>query len=59
VAIASTGTLTDGVNLPVRTVIVHHKVDGDPLAYDGRRALSSAELLNAIGRAGGARGGSS
>ncbi|MEV6105846.1 DEAD/DEAH box helicase [Streptomyces sp. NPDC051940] len=51
-AIASTSTLTDGVNLPVRTVIVHHKVDGDPLAYDGQRALSSAELLNAIGRAG-------
>lgn len=52
VAIASTSTLTDGVNLPVRTVIVHHKVDGDPLTYDGQRALSPAELLNAIGRAG-------
>ncbi|MGW4789940.1 DEAD/DEAH box helicase [Streptomyces sp. NPDC004230] len=51
-AIASTSTLTDGVNLPVRTVIVHHKVDGDPLTYDGQRALSPAELLNAIGRAG-------
>lgn len=32
-AIARTSTLTDGVNLPVRTVIVHHKVDGDPLTY--------------------------
>uniref|UniRef100_UPI0018D08E65 DEAD/DEAH box helicase n=1 Tax=Streptomyces clavuligerus TaxID=1901 RepID=UPI0018D08E65 len=51
-AIASTSTLTDGVNLPVRTVIVHHKVDGDPLTYDGQRTLSPAELLNAIGRAG-------
>ncbi|MFE7560190.1 DEAD/DEAH box helicase [Kitasatospora sp. NPDC057500] len=51
-AIASTSTLTDGVNLPVRTVIVHHKVDGDPLTYDGERTLSPAELLNAIGRAG-------
>ncbi|OIJ62866.1 DEAD/DEAH box helicase [Streptomyces mangrovisoli] len=51
-AITSTSTLTDGVNLPVRTVIVHHKVDGDPLTYDGQRALSPAELLNAIGRAG-------
>ncbi|MFD6113777.1 DEAD/DEAH box helicase [Streptomyces yangpuensis] len=51
-AIASTSTLTDGVNLPVRTVIVHHKVDGDPLTYEGQRALSPAELLNAIGRAG-------
>ncbi|MFD3416190.1 hypothetical protein [Streptomyces cyaneofuscatus] len=36
----------------MRTVIVHHKVDGDPLTYDGQRALSPAELLNAIGRAG-------
>ena len=50
-AIASTSTLTDGVNLPVRTVIVDHKVDGDPL-YGSERTLSPAELLNAIGRAG-------
>ncbi|WP_432038646.1 DEAD/DEAH box helicase [Streptomyces cucumeris] len=52
VAIASTSTLTDGVNLPVRTVIVHSKVQGDYLAYDNQRALTPAELVNAIGRAG-------
>ncbi|MFJ1793108.1 DEAD/DEAH box helicase [Kitasatospora griseola] len=51
-AIASTSTLTDGVNLPVRTVVIHHKIDGDPLTYDTQHALSPAELLNAIGRAG-------
>lgn len=52
VAIASTSTLTDGVNLPVRTVIVHSKVQGDRLAYDNQRSLSPAELVNAVGRAG-------
>ncbi|MFE6867853.1 DEAD/DEAH box helicase [Kitasatospora sp. NPDC057692] len=52
IAIASTTTLTDGVNLPVRTVIVHHKVSTDRLAYANQRSLSPAELLNAIGRAG-------
>ncbi|MEU4922305.1 DEAD/DEAH box helicase [Streptomyces parvus] len=50
-AIASTTTLTDGVNLPVRTVIVSHTVDGDP-TRENQRSLSPAELLNAIGRAG-------
>ncbi|MFI1060552.1 DEAD/DEAH box helicase [Streptomyces spororaveus] len=50
-AIASTTTLTDGVNLPVRTVIVSHAVEGDP-ARGNQRSLSPAELLNAIGRAG-------
>lgn len=50
-AIASTTTLTDGVNLPVRTVIINHTVDGDP-QREKQRNLSSAELLNAIGRAG-------
>ncbi|WP_245834580.1 helicase-related protein [Streptomyces aidingensis] len=52
IAIASTTTLTDGVNLPVRTVIVHSKVHGDHLAYDNQRSLSPSELVNAIGRAG-------
>ncbi|MFB6525408.1 DEAD/DEAH box helicase [Streptomyces sp. NPDC056399] len=50
-AIASTTTLTDGVNLPVRTVIVSHTVEGDP-TRENQRSLSPAELLNAIGRAG-------
>ncbi|MFB8085036.1 DEAD/DEAH box helicase [Streptomyces sp. NPDC055992] len=50
-AIASTTTLTDGVNLPVRTVIINHTVEGDYTRAD-QRTLSPAELLNAIGRAG-------
>ncbi|MDX3403363.1 DEAD/DEAH box helicase [Streptomyces sp. ME01-18h] len=52
VVIASTSTLTDGVNLPVRTVIVHSKVQGDHLVYENQRSLSPAELVNAVGRAG-------
>ncbi|SOB81386.1 DEAD/DEAH box helicase [Streptomyces sp. 1331.2] len=51
-AIASTSTLTDGVNLPVRTVIVHHSISGDFLSYERQRQMSDAELLNAVGRAG-------
>ncbi|MFD5025077.1 DEAD/DEAH box helicase [Streptomyces sp. NPDC058373] len=51
-AIASTSTLTDGVNLPVRTVIVHSKVGSDHLSYTDQRRLLPAELLNAVGRAG-------
>ncbi|GLW02515.1 DEAD/DEAH box helicase [Streptomyces sp. NBC_01439] len=50
-AIASTTTLTDGVNLPVRTVIINHSVEGDP-TRGNQRGLSPAKLLNAIGRAG-------
>lgn len=50
-AIASTTTLTDGVNLPVRTVIINHTVEGDP-ARGNQHGLSPAKLLNAIGRAG-------
>ncbi|MFB7852668.1 DEAD/DEAH box helicase [Streptomyces sp. NPDC056053] len=50
-AIASTTTLTDGVNLPVRTVIISHTVKGDR-TRENQRSLSPAELLNAIGRAG-------
>ncbi|WP_369384107.1 DEAD/DEAH box helicase [Streptomyces sp. cg36] len=50
-AIASTTTLTDGVNLPVRTVIVSHTLESDTTGAN-QRSLSPAELLNAIGRAG-------
>ncbi|MFE5487496.1 DEAD/DEAH box helicase [Streptomyces sp. NPDC056527] len=50
-AIASTTTLTDGVNLPVRTVIINHTVEGDP-TRGNQHGLSPAKLLNAIGRAG-------
>ncbi|MEU5403901.1 DEAD/DEAH box helicase [Streptomyces sp. NPDC005963] len=50
-AITSTTTLTDGVNLPVRTVIINHAVDGDP-THGNQHGLSPAKLLNAIGRAG-------
>ncbi|MFF2521469.1 DEAD/DEAH box helicase [Streptomyces liangshanensis] len=50
-AIASTTTLTDGVNLPVRTVIINHTVEGD-LTRGNQQGLSPAKLLNAIGRAG-------
>ncbi|MER6017707.1 DEAD/DEAH box helicase [Streptomyces anulatus] len=50
-ALASTTTLTDGVNLPVRTVIINHTVEGDP-TRGNQSGLSPAKLLNAIGRAG-------
>jgi superfamily II DNA/RNA helicase len=48
-AVVATSTLTDGVNLPVRTVVIattEHK-DQDP-----RYRMSPAQLLNAVGRAG-------
>ncbi|WP_030274377.1 DEAD/DEAH box helicase [Streptomyces sp. NRRL B-24484] len=50
-AIASTTTLTDGVNLPVRTVIINHSLEGDP-THGNQSGLSPAKLLNAVGRAG-------
>lgn len=49
VAVVATSTLTDGVNLPVRTVVIAET------AYEGQRAggrLDAPRLLNAVGRAG-------
>jgi hypothetical protein len=48
-AIVATSTLTDGVNLPVRTVVIA------TTEYDGQdpgQRMSAAQLLNAVGRAG-------
>jgi len=48
-ALVATSTLTDGVNLPVRTVLISETT------YEGQRAgnrLDAPRLLNAIGRAG-------
>jgi hypothetical protein len=52
VAVTATSTLTDGVNLPVRTVIINTRVGDDHLAYEAQQRLTSAQLLNAVGRAG-------
>ncbi len=48
-AVVSTSTLTDGVNLPVRTVVVAVSEYAGQLA--GQR-MDPARLLNAVGRAG-------
>lgn len=48
-AVVATSTLTDGVNLPVRTVLIAETT------YEGQNAgnrLDAARLLNAFGRAG-------
>lgn len=48
-AVVATSTLTDGVNLPVRTVIIA------TTQYDGQdpnQRMTPAQLLNAVGRAG-------
>ena len=48
-AVVATSTLTDGVNLPVRTVVIA------TTEYDGQdpgQRMSAAQLLNAVGRAG-------
>ncbi|MEV6247706.1 DEAD/DEAH box helicase [Streptomyces sp. NPDC051742] len=52
IAVTATSTLTDGVNLPVRTVIINTRVGDDRLAYEEQQRLTSAQLLNAVGRAG-------
>lgn len=49
VAMVATSTLTDGVNLPVRTVVIAETT------YEGQHAgmrLDAPRLLNAVGRAG-------
>jgi hypothetical protein len=52
-AVVSTITLTDGVNLPVRTVVITAALSDDPRAQDnGVPGLDAAKLLNAVGRAG-------
>ncbi len=52
-AVVSTTTLTDGVNLPVRTVVITAALSDDPRAQsNGVPGLDAAKLLNAVGRAG-------
>lgn len=48
-AVVATSTLTDGVNLPVRTVVI---ATTEYEGQDPRHRMSSAQLLNAVGRAG-------
>lgn len=48
-AVVATSTLTDGVNLPVRTVVIATtEYDGQDPAF----RMTAAQLLNAVGRAG-------
>ena len=48
-AVVATSTLTDGVNLPVRTVVI---ATTEYDAQDPGQRMSAAQLLNAVGRAG-------
>lgn len=48
-AVIATTTLTDGVNLPVRTVVI---ATAEYEGQDPSQRMSAAQLLNAVGRAG-------
>ncbi len=48
-AVVATSTLTDGVNLPVRTVVI---ANTEYPGQDAGQRMSAAQLLNAVGRAG-------
>lgn len=48
-AVVATSTLTDGVNLPVRTVVI---ATTEYNGQDPGQRMSAAQLLNAVGRAG-------
>ncbi|MCS5480802.1 DEAD/DEAH box helicase [Corynebacterium sp. YIM 101645] len=48
-AVVATSTLTDGVNLPVRTVVI---ATSEYSGQDPSQRMSAAQLLNAVGRAG-------
>ncbi len=48
--LVATSTLTEGINLPFKTVIIGNR--GYPTAEGQKQLISDADLLNAIGRAG-------